>query len=126
MDKTGPIVNGEQFAPGYTPEAAAYEQARRNETVTITPDYDRLRAWMLGVWDDPTQDAFRDAIRDDPATLAWLNPPTVCLEVVAVSVDGSEMLHCHRAKDHPGLCSDWSPEECTIEDCACTEPRDDD
>jgi len=25
----GPVVNGEQFAPGYTVEAAAYEQATR-------------------------------------------------------------------------------------------------
>lgn len=25
----GPVVNGEQFPPGYTPEAAAYEQASR-------------------------------------------------------------------------------------------------
>jgi hypothetical protein len=30
----GPVVNGEQFAPGYTPEAAAYEQATRDLRVT--------------------------------------------------------------------------------------------
>jgi hypothetical protein len=44
-------------------------------TVTLTPDYDNLRAWMLRVWADPTQVAFRGAILADPATLAWLNPP---------------------------------------------------
>lgn len=29
LTRFGPVVNGEQFAPGYTPEAAAYEQRIR-------------------------------------------------------------------------------------------------
>lgn len=45
------------------------------ETVNIEPDYDRLREWMLRVWADPTQVAFRGAILADPGMLAWLNPP---------------------------------------------------
>lgn len=31
----GPVVNGERFAPGYTPEAAAYEQRTRGHWVVI-------------------------------------------------------------------------------------------
>lgn len=36
---TGPVVNGEQFARGYTPEAAAYEQATRRTHATPGPWY---------------------------------------------------------------------------------------
>ena len=35
----GPIVNGEQFAPGYTPEAAAYEQATRPAPRQLTIEF---------------------------------------------------------------------------------------
>jgi hypothetical protein len=44
-------------------------------TVSIAPDYDNLREWMLRAWADPKQEAFRDAVRADAKTLAWLNPP---------------------------------------------------
>jgi hypothetical protein len=38
--RRGPVVNGEQFAPGYTPEAAAYEQSTRVEDTgyRLTPE----------------------------------------------------------------------------------------
>ncbi len=84
-------------------------------TVNITPNYDRLREWMLGVWRDPTQGSFRRAVKADPTMLRWLAP--VCFEPVTPHDD----LVCHRLIGHFGPHRDWAPDECLVDGCACTE-----
>lgn len=53
----GPVINGEQFAPGYTPEAAAYEQATRERSATAT----QLERRGYAVWTSPAASLAADA-----------------------------------------------------------------
>ncbi len=86
------------------------------ESIDITPS-PAIRARLLAVWADPREQAFRDAVLADPATLRWLDP--VCYERIEPSDPDSNV--CHRQVGHVGDHADWSPEECLVEECACTE-----
>ncbi len=50
---------------------------------------------------------------DEPCKIAY-----PCLK--PTSTDG-EATMCHRLAGHDGDCSDWAPDECLVEGCACTE-----